>query len=98
MAETEMTTAKQIADKYRGRGSMPTFAVEQMYRLRDAEVAVLAERSVIGVHDILGLERTGRFLIASTLFAKCDDSARKALLQDQHHGVRSAAAINARGL
>lgn len=86
--------AKQIADQY-AHGTMPLDVVAKMYSLRDAEVAALAKQAAITVSDVRGLERTGRFKVADELYGLCNDAARNELLNDAHHGVRSAAAISA---
>lgn len=51
----------------------------------------------VGISDIQGLDRTGRFTIAQSHWPICDDVARHALMNDAHHFVRSAAQISARG-
>ena len=87
-------TAKQLANKYVGKGAMPNDIVEQMYSLRDMELAALANKAVITINDVHALERTGRSMLADTLFQKCDTDARNALLNDEHHFVRACASIS----
>ncbi|ARL04372.1 hypothetical protein BOC44_21655 (plasmid) [Burkholderia pseudomallei] len=87
-------TSRKLAEQYPVKGSMPHAVVHQLYQLREAEVAALSQRSVIVEADLGDLDRGGRAVVASLLYAKCDDRARQALLKDEHPHVRSCAAIS----
>jgi hypothetical protein len=91
-------TSRALAERYPARGSMPRPVVQQLYAMRRTEVETLAGRAVIDVADLASLDRGSRFMVADTLFASCSPAARHALLNDQHHGVRSAADIASRNL
>lgn len=84
-------TSKQIADQYPTKGSMPRDTAIQMYALRDAEIVALEKKGAISIQDVYALERTGRCIVANTLWDKCDALAQDALLKDEHHFVRSCA-------
>lgn len=83
-----------LASLYPGRGSMPSQVVERLYEIRKWEVSRLAEQNVIAPADLVPLDRGARFMVADTLFAKCNEQAREALLNDPHHGVRSTAFLS----
>lgn len=87
-----MTTAKDYLASMGRRKPNPDEA-EELYRLRECDVAKLAKKAVISIEDIHSLEWGGRFKIANEYLDKCDENARESLLHDQHHGVRSAAAL-----
>ncbi|MBB5546583.1 hypothetical protein A8H39_01975 [Paraburkholderia fungorum] len=86
-------TSRVLAERYPVKGSMPLAVVHQLYQLREAEIERLTHRDVIVAPDLQGLDRGARFLVAATLFEKCDDAARQALLYDEHPHVRSCAVI-----
>lgn len=67
--------------------------LEAFYAERDFAVSELVIQGRINASDLAKLERLGRFKIADEHWAICDASARKALLNDAHHFVRSCAAI-----
>jgi hypothetical protein len=91
--QTPKLTSRELSEQYPARGSMPPRVVEQLYLLREAEVASLASRDVIEVGDLANLDRGARFMVADSLFKYCSPDARNTLLVDQHHGVRSAAVL-----
>lgn len=91
-------SSRMLAEQYPVKGSMPRAVVEQLYQLREEEVATLSQRPVVTVDDLRDLDRLGRFLVADGLFEKCDDAARHALLHDEHPHVRSCAEISKRDL
>lgn len=84
-------TSRSLAEQYPVKGSMPIAVVQQLYDLRENEVERLSQQGMITVADLRGLDRGARFLVAHTLYAKCDDAARYALLHDVHPHVRSGA-------
>ena len=67
--------------------------IEAIYTQRDADVARLSESLVIEPADIAALDRLGRCKVANELWAKCSESTRSALRTDEHHFVRSCAAL-----
>lgn len=87
------TTAKQYLQARGGRNLTHDEAVK-LYWLRDQDVRLIAAKALITAADILTLDRGGRFTIACNHFAKCDTPAQEALLQDEHHSVRSAAKLS----
>lgn len=87
-------TSRILAERYPVKGSMPLAVVHQLYQLREAEIERLSQRDVIVVTDLHALDRGGRFMVAATLFEKCDDASRHALLHDEHPHVRSCAFIS----
>lgn len=87
-----MTTALEYAASFGRRKPSPTEATE-LHRLREQDFSAVASNDVITVEEIQALEWGVRFRVANELFDKCDAAAQHALLHDQHHGVRSAAAL-----
>lgn len=87
-------TSRMLAEQYPVKGSMPHAVVHQLYQLREAEISTLSQRAVILETDLRELDRGGRAVVASMLYAKCDDVARNALLHDEHPHVRSCAVIS----
>lgn len=87
-------TSRMLAEQYPVKGSMPHSVVHQLYQLRKAEISTLSQRAVILEFDLRELDRGGRAVVASMLYAKCDDVARNALLHDEHPHVRSCAVIS----
>lgn len=87
-------TSRMLAEQYPVKGSMPHSVVHQLYQLREAEISTLSQRAVILEFDLRELDRGGRAVVASMLYAKCDDVARNALLHDEHPHVRSCAVIS----
>lgn len=87
-------TSRMLAEQYPVKGSMPHAVVHQLYQLREAEISTLSQRAVILESDLSELDRGGRAVVASMLYAKCDDVARHALLHDEHPHVRSCAEIS----
>ena len=68
--------------------------VAEIYAQRDEQIAALEQRpEQITFSDLLPLDRLGRFRVACDLWAKCEESARSALLDDVHAHVRAAAEI-----
>ncbi|WP_139313514.1 hypothetical protein [Rhodoferax antarcticus] len=68
--------------------------IEKIYSDRKAQVAGLAAKGSISVQDIQALTRHGRFQVADELWTICDEGAKKALISDEHHHVRSAAILH----
>jgi hypothetical protein len=81
-----MSTALEYAASFGRRKA-------ELHRLREQDLAALASKDVITVEDIQALEWGVKFNVANQFFDKCDAAAQHALLHDQHHGVRSAAAL-----
>ena len=87
-----MTTALEYAASF-GRRKPNTDEVTELHRLREQDLAIVSAKKVIKVEDIQSLEWGVRFEVANKFFDQCDEAAKHALLHDQHHGVRSAAAL-----
>lgn len=87
-----MTTALEYAASF-GRRKPNQGEVAELHRLREQDLAAVASKDVITIEDIQALEWGVKFQVANQFFDKCDAAAQHALLHDQHHGVRSAAAL-----
>jgi hypothetical protein len=87
-------SSKILAGLYPIKGSMPKEVVELLYFMREKEVARLASQAIVTVCDLEQLDRGARFSVASTLFDRCNEEAKYALLHDEHPHVRSAATIS----
>lgn len=66
---------------------------EAVYSARDTAVAQLAAAGSVSIEDIRPLDRGGRFRVCTELWSKCTPDTQHALLNDEHHFVRSAALI-----
>lgn len=66
---------------------------EAIYAQREADVADLASRGSISASDLESLDRLGRCKVANDHWSICNEQARKALLNDPHHFVRSCAVL-----
>ncbi|WP_153785364.1 hypothetical protein [Pseudomonas sp. EMN2] len=69
--------------------------LQEKYDKRAERVSSLAEAGQIEAADLHELDYLGRFKVANEHWGICDTSARQALLNDQHHFVRSCARIEA---
>jgi hypothetical protein len=70
--------------------------VESLYAERDMAIDFLRERpGPVTASDLVAFDRLGRARIAEELWARCDTSARNALLTDEHPQVRSVARLSA---
>ena len=69
--------------------------VSALYALRDAYIAQLRAQGFVTAQNLGELDRLGRVKVASELWEICDAQARQALATDEHHQVRSCAAISA---
>lgn len=87
-------TSRELVNCYPVKGSMPPAVVQQLYQLREWEIERLSKRDVIMVTDVQSLDRGGRAMVAMSLFEKCDDVARHALVHDEHPHVRSCAMLS----
>jgi hypothetical protein len=87
-----MPTALEFAASFGRRKPNPQ-EVEKLHRLREQDLAALATKDVITVEDIQALEWGVKFEVANKFFDRCDDTAKHALLHDQHHAVRAAAQL-----
>jgi hypothetical protein len=87
-------TTKDLVDRYPHKGSMPMAVITLLYELREREVERLSRRDVVVVADVQSLDRSGRAMVAMSLFAKCDVAARNALVHDEHPQVRSCAVLS----
>lgn len=67
--------------------------VDSLYVARDAFIERLRANGLITLQDIHDLDRLGRAKVASDHWAICSQEARKALLSDAHHQVRSCASV-----
>lgn len=87
-----MTTLREIEKGFKAQ--RPGNAeLEAFYDQRDAEVNALSEKGSVSAEDLLKLDRLGRFKVADELWAKCEAGAKESLLNDEHHSVRSTAAL-----
>ena len=68
--------------------------IEHLFASRDALIAKLNTKGRIDAKDLLTLERSGKCIVASEHWGICTDDARHALLNDEHHFVRSCAMIS----
>jgi hypothetical protein len=66
---------------------------EAVYSQRHAYIAKLSRQAQISAQDVASLDRLGRFSVCDRLWSLCTLEAQRALLNDQHHHVRSAALI-----
>lgn len=87
-----MSTLRQLEARFKKRRP-DNCQLEGFYAQREKEVASLSQKPVISVEDLVSLDRLGRFQVANELWGKCDQAARFSLLHDEHHYVRSAAAL-----
>lgn len=87
-------SSRELASKYKTKGSMPQAVAEQLYAQRDSEVRLLAAKPSISVRDLAPLDRGARFRVATELFPACDVDAKHALVHDEHAHVRSAASLS----
>lgn len=69
--------------------------VEALYRAREDYLTCLQARGEATLDDVRNLDRLGRCLLASHSFSLCTPEAAEALINDQHHSVRSCAALSA---
>lgn len=69
--------------------------LEALYAKRVSAVSALADKGRIEAVDLVSLDRLGRCKVANEYWAICDESARRALLNDAHHFVRSCASFAA---
>jgi len=65
--------------------------IEHLYATRAAFVERLSMAPSVTPEDLADLDRLGRFKVACTLWSRCTEESRAALLDDGHHSVRSAA-------
>lgn len=75
--------------------SLSPKALEAQYAERERAILALSSKGVISASDLLDLDRLGRCQVANELWALCDQSARNALLRDEHPHVRSCAVLAA---
>lgn len=64
-----------------------------IYADREARVEALASTGCIKAADLEALDRIGRCKVANDHWGLCDEQARRALINDPHHFVRSCAAL-----
>lgn len=69
--------------------------LQETYDKRAESVSSLAETGRIEAADLRELDYLGRCKVANEHWGICEASARQALLNDQHHFVRSCARIEA---
>ncbi|EKF7416907.1 TPA: hypothetical protein MXR76_004046 [Pseudomonas aeruginosa] len=67
--------------------------LEVLYAEREKAVSTLGSKSVIQAADLDTLDYLGRCKIANEHWQICDETARRALLNDAHHFVRSCAKL-----
>lgn len=87
-----MVTAFEFAASF-GRRKPTQQEVKELHRLREQDFDALAKKDAITVGDIQALEWGVKFEVANKLFDHCDETAKHALLHDQHHAVRAAAQL-----
>lgn len=68
--------------------------VERLYAAREAFIEDLKQKGIIDLGDLAGLDRSGRCFVAAELWGICIEDVRSSLLSDEHHQVRSVAAIS----
>lgn len=88
-------SSRALAEQFPNKGSMPSDVVVKLYATRARELAELSKKEVIDPADLASLDRGARCLVANTLFIKCNQAGRNALLNDSHHTVRACAEIAA---
>lgn len=64
-----------------------------IYAEREARVEALASTGRITAADLEKLDRIGRCKVANDHWGLCDEQARRALINDPHHFVRSCAVL-----
>jgi hypothetical protein len=89
-----MQTPREIEDWIHRNPHRPA-DIERLYAARDQYVERLQTQPGVTLADLAGLDRLGRFRVAAELWGSCTQSARSALLSDEHHQVRSTAMIAA---
>ena len=87
-----MTTALELVKSF-GRRKPNQEEVAELHRLREQEIEALSRKDMITVEDIQAMEWGVKFEVANKFFDRCDDTAKHALLHDQHHAVRAAAQL-----
>ncbi|TAL80686.1 MAG: hypothetical protein EPN77_19300 [Candidimonas sp.] len=97
LVHRKITSSQALRARFPAKGSMPPREVELLYALREAEARLLGDLEAIGPDDFAHLDWGARIKLINDHFEKCSQPARHALLHDEHHFVRSAAVIAARG-
>ncbi|CAI9912150.1 TPA: hypothetical protein ACNVX4_005943 [Pseudomonas aeruginosa] len=67
--------------------------LEVLYAEREKAVSSLGTKKSIQAADLEALDYLGRCKVANEHWQICDESARRALLNDAHHFVRSCAKL-----
>lgn len=91
--QPQTPTAAQLNAARKPRCPRPG-ETEQLFAARDACVARLREVGRVEVQDLRALERSGKCIVANELWSLCTKEAQQALLEDEHHFVRSCAQIS----
>lgn len=68
--------------------------LQRLYTVRKECIDDLKKVGYVTLSDLERLDRIGRFQVANDCWHLCTQKARKALLEDQHHQVRSTAALS----
>lgn len=90
-------TPAMFADQIKN-GSYKPSVIALMYQCRDLMIERLVHAPSIKTEHIAQLDRTGRCKIASEHWDLCDAEAKRSLLNDVHHFVRSCAELSQAGM
>lgn len=93
MKAAQEHTPRQLEEAMRP-GCPKSGEVERLYQARIRFVERLKAIGAVTLDDLGKLDRLGRFQVANECWAICSDDARKALLEDSHHQVKSTASIS----
>jgi hypothetical protein len=75
------------------RNSYSPQELKTRYQKRLEQVADLSRKGSVTATELLALDRLSRLKVANELWNICDQSARDALLDDEHAHVRSCARL-----
>jgi len=76
------------------RRSRSPAEIQELVEVRSARMVELLAMAVVDLKDVDGLDRGGMTLVANDLWPACTTELRKALLNHEHHFVRSCASIS----
>ena len=71
--------------------------LEEIYEARRKQLELLDQKAEIQLADLKDLDRLGRCSVAGDRWAKCTQSVRDALINDEHPHVRSIATLSQAG-
>jgi hypothetical protein len=93
MNPQQAMTPRKLETMMKGRCSVQS-DVERLYEAREVLLQQLLAKGLVTAEDLANLDRLGRCKVASEHWAICSAEARRDLLADQHHQVRSCAAVS----